>query len=138
MTNPTLQVLNAVADVTVSDFVKEEERKQMDFARNERMWELRKGYLQCATYAGKQAYILKHGIINKGKFFSMSKRRQKLFLDNAFGLYCDFKQDKLVPSYRRNQRWITRICPVMKFAEQTGTPFNNMMNIWADCLLGES
>lgn len=137
MSNPGLQVLSAIADFTVADFVKEEERKLAELTRNERMWELYKGYVACETYAEMRDYIFKHAVINKSKFLSMSKRRQKRFLDFEFGLYCDIKQDKLVPRYRRNQRWIVRINPVFKFVEQTGKPFNNMMEAWMGCLLGE-
>lgn len=115
---------------------KQEEDKIIDALRNERMWELYKGYRQCITYAGKQKYILEHAIINKSKYFSMSKRRQKKFLDEAFGIYCDVNLDKLAPNYRRKQRGIVKILPVMKFVEQTGAPFNNFLNAWASSLLG--
>lgn len=137
MSKQPLQVLNAVIDFSVDNFVKEEERRLAEVTRNERMWELYKGYVACETYAEMREYILKHAVINKGKFLSMSKRRQKRFLDFEFGLYCDTKQDKLVPRYRRNQLWIKRIDPVFKFVEQTSKPFNNMMEAWMGCLLGE-
>lgn len=137
MGNPALQILSSVAGATVADFMVEEERRRVELFRNERMWELYKGYVACETYAEMQDYILKHAVINKSKFFSMSKRRQKRFLDFEFGLYCDVKQDKLVPRYRRNQRWIVSINPVFKFVEQTARPFNNMMEAWMGCLLGE-
>lgn len=123
-------------DTLAKKWAGESEARIIEGDRNERMWELYKGYLQCKTYAGKQAYILEHAIINKGKFFSMSKRRQKVFLDNAFGTYCHVMLDKLVPRSRRNQRWIVQINPVMKFVEQTGKPFNDFMDGWVQSLMG--
>lgn len=133
VTNVEIDFGNTLAE----QWRKEQEDKMIDNFRNERMWELYKSYLQCKTYAGKQAFILEHGIINKSKYFSMSKRRQKKFLDEKFGLYCHVKLDKLVPRYRRNQRWIAVINPVLKFVEQTSKPFNNMMEAWVGTLVGE-
>lgn len=116
----------------------EEEQKQLDFARNERMWELYKGYKQCKTYAGKQEYILEHATINKSKYFSMSKRRQKLFLDGQFGMYYHKGTEKLVPMYRRFGKDILLVNTIFRYEEPVGKAFTKMMETWASILVGEN
>uniref|UniRef100_A0AAU8L0I6 Uncharacterized protein n=1 Tax=Pantoea phage Survivor TaxID=3232176 RepID=A0AAU8L0I6_9CAUD len=104
-----------------------------DYVRDKRMSDLGQKF-RAAKFEEKVELLFEHGIFNKGKFKSLSKRRQKKFIA-GFGMHYHSVKEKLIHENHHEWWYSWKIPLILEWVEKTGAPFDKMMSGWVDSLL---